>query len=86
MNVKVERGGDGNVPQQNGDSLVIAFTLDAAGGEAVAQGMETHGRNIKLVEDAQKIVPVIAWLQRVGGVGYYHVVLWIYKLYKRLDC
>ena len=74
VNVKVKCGRNGRVPQNHRHGLVVALALDAAGGEAVAQGVEAHRGDSQMVKDAQEIVPVVAGLQRSGGIGHHEII------------
>ena len=50
MNVEVERGADVGVSEDDAHGFVVAVTLDAACGEAVAQAMKLDDGNVKLFQ------------------------------------
>ena len=69
VDVEVEGGGDGTVAEEGGDGLVVAAAFDAAGGEAVPQGVEADGRNVEPPQELAEVCPIVAGLHRGGGVG-----------------
>lgn len=50
--------------QDGGDGFVVASALDAAGGEAVAEGVEPDGRNAQPGKEPSEIGPIISGLVR----------------------
>lgn len=44
MDIEVESCADVGMAEEDADGLIVAFTLDAAGGEAVAETVEAHFR------------------------------------------
>ena len=55
--------------EENTDRLIVAFTLDAAGGEAVAETVEAHFRKAKLLLEFVEVCAIGAWLCWRSGVG-----------------
>lgn len=53
MDVEVQRGADAGMAQEGADRLVVAVALDAAGGEAVTEGVEIQARQVQLFQQAQ---------------------------------
>lgn len=42
VNIEVQRGADVGMAEEDADGLVVAFALDAAGGEAMPEAVEAH--------------------------------------------
>ena len=55
--------------KEGGDGLVVASALDAAGGKAVAEGVEAEGRNPQSSQEFPVVGPIVPRLVRGGGVG-----------------
>lgn len=51
------------------DRLVVALALDASGCKAVTKSMKACWWNAQCGEKFPEIIPVVAWLQRGGGIG-----------------
>ena len=69
VDVEVEGGADAGVAEEDADGLVVAFALDAAGGEAVAEAMEAHAGETQPEQETGEVAAVAAGLRGRGGVG-----------------
>ena len=82
MDVEVECRGDAGVAEYHADGLVVAHTLDAPGGETVAQSVELHCREVQRLHQLLVVVAVGA---RFGGGGFvgYDVEIGVYYCHYR---
>ena len=61
MDIEIERRSNVGMAQNDTHGLVVAMTLDAARGKAVAQAVEFDDRDVELLEQTRVIVAVGAW-------------------------
>lgn len=62
MYVKVKRRADIGVAEEDADGLVVAFPLDAAGGERVPQAVETYLLQVQFLQQPVEVATVRAGL------------------------
>ena len=64
MDIEVQSGADVGMAEEDADGLVVALALNAAGGEAMPQAVETHLGKTQLLLELVEIAAVCA---RLGG-------------------
>ena len=69
MNVKVERGADVGVSEDDAHGLVVAVALNAPCGETVAQAMKLDNGDIKLFQQTVVVVAIGARFGRMTIIG-----------------
>ena len=69
MHVEIQRCTDVGVAEKNADSLVVAFTLNAARCEAVPEAVETHLGKSELLLEFIKVAAVCTGFGWCGCVG-----------------
>ena len=69
MYIEIEGGADIGVAEEDADGLVIAFALDASGGEAVPEAVETHFGKAQVPLEFVEVATVCAWLRWRSCVG-----------------
>ena len=69
MHVKVERGADVGVPEQDAHRFIVASAFNTAGGKAVPEPVKLEMRDVELLDQRIVIRAIDAWLGGFGVVG-----------------
>ena len=80
VNIEVECCGDVGMAKQHADSLIVAVTLYAASGEAVAQSMIFQLRDAKFLQKSIVVVAVCAWFCRLFLISQ-HIEILVHHLF-----
>ena len=84
MDIEVESCADVGMTEEYADGLVVAFTLDAAGSEAMAKTVKTHFGKSKFLLEFIEVRPVRSRFCRCGRICEY-VIFSAHNFLERAD-